>query len=345
MRYSSFFFASLSAFFVPAVGSAFCRTTTCPLPPDFAPSPEACYPQNFAQYCASLSTPAKPLPIWWRNACVSYDLQKNGTRQIAYDTVARTVAGAFAKWTSVTCPANASGASRASIDVRDLGPVDCNQVQYNSDQGNQHVIIFDDDIWPHNDSSNTLGLTTVTYDPETGEIYDADMEINATVPLSVVDPVPPAGYDFESIITHESGHFLGMAHSGDERATMFAHYSPGTSTMRVLTDDDVKGICTIYPPGGARAVDRSVPGANASGQMAEGTCDPTPRHGFSTECATPPSKACIASVGASGGDPRQAGGPAFGALLTASVGLLGLGVRAIRPRRARRHAPRSLTDG
>jgi hypothetical protein len=338
---SSLFFAFLLA---TADARAFCRTTTCPLPPDFTPSPGACYPQDFAHYCASLSTPVKPLPIWWRNACVSYDLQKNGTRQIAYDTVAHTVAAAFAKWTSVSCPTSGS-ASRVSVDVRDLGPVDCNRVQYNSDQGNQHVIIFDDDIWPHNDANNTLGLTTVTYDPETGEMYDADMEINATVPLSIVDPVPPAGYDFESIITHETGHFLGMAHSGDERATMFAHYSPGTSTMRVLTDDDVKGICTIYPPGGIRTVDVSVPGANASGQMPETTCDPTPRHGFSTECASTPSKSCIASVAMSGGDPQRTGEPPSGLWMAAAGGFLGLTLRASRLHRRRRRPPRSRQDG
>jgi hypothetical protein len=340
---SAFLFVSLALLVHAPDAAAFCRTTTCPLPPDFTASPDSCYPQDFAQYCASLSTPAKPLPIWWRNACVSYDLQKNGTRQIAYDTVAKTVAGAFAKWTGVTCATDGSGASRVSVDVRDLGPVDCNRVQYNSDQGNQHVIIFDDDIWPHNDANNTLGLTTVTYDPETGEIYDADMEINATVPLSAVDPVPPAGYDFESIITHESGHFLGMAHSGDERATMYAHYSPGTSTMRVLTDDDVKGICSIYPPGGARMVDVSVPGSN-SGQMPEATCDPTPRHGFSTECASAPSKACISSIAAPGGDRDQAGGPRNNALLSAGVGFAALAVRAAR-RRASRRGQSSRVDG
>src|SRR5262249_51371510 len=151
------------------------------------------------------------------------------------------------------CALSGDAVSRVSIDVRDLGPVSCDQVQYNPDQGNQHVIVFRDDVWPHNDASNTLGLTTVTYDPDSGEIYDADMEINATVPLSTTDPVPAGGYDFESIITHEAGHFLGMAHSGDDRATMFAHYTPGSSTLRVLAADDVAGICSVYRPGGDRS--------------------------------------------------------------------------------------------
>jgi hypothetical protein len=313
--------------------AAFCRTTTCPLPPDFSPSPGACYPDNFAQYCASLSPPAKPFPIWWPNACVSYDIVRSGTRQIAFDTVSQIISAAFAKWTGVTCPSDGSGPSRVSIDVRDLGPVDCGMVQYNSDQGNQHVIIFDDDVWPHNDANNTLGLTTVTFNPDTGEIYDADMEINATVPLSVVTPVPPNGYDFESIVTHESGHFLGMAHSGDQRATMFAHYAPGSSTLRVLTDDDVKGICSIDRPDGTRSVDPSVD-AGANGSVREAICDPTPRHGFSSQCATVPSKACAASIAPAGGGPSGSGRRIPGASV-AGVGLLGIGLLVVRRRRAR----------
>ncbi len=310
----------------------FCRTTTCPLPAYFSPTVDACYPDGFAAYCRSLPTPAKTLPIWWASACVSYDLQRNGTRQIAYDTVSRIVAAAFAKWTGTTCATGGTDASRVSINVRDLGPVDCNLVQYNTDQPNQHAILFHDDIWPYEDANNTLGLTTVTFDPETGEIYDADMEINATVPLSVGDPVPPTGYDFDSIVTHEAGHFLGMAHSGDDRATMFAHYSPGTSTMRVLADDDVNGICTIYPPGGARSVDPSVLGANKAGLIGEAACDPTPRHGFSTECATSSkTTTCTASIGTTGAPPRSS---RYLGLLGSAAALAGLAFRTRRRRRA-----------
>jgi hypothetical protein len=295
----------------------------CPLPADFSPQPDACVPGDFTSWCASLSPPAKPIPVWWSSACVSYDIQKDASKQVPYDVADRLFATAFAKWTSIDCAGSEKYATgRVSIDVRDLGPVACNQVQYNQDQGNQHVIIFHDDVWPHNDSNNTLGLTTITYDPDTGEIYDADMEINGTVPLTVGDPVPRDGYDFESIITHESGHFLGMAHSGDERATMYAHYALGTTTMRELSADDVGGLCTIYLPDGARVVDRSVT-PDGSGRIPEAACDPTPRHGFSTQCApASKSKGCdVSGSGASGGGGSLAVGAALALAACAGIGI------------------------
>ena len=225
-----------------------------------------------------------PLPIWWRNACVSYDIQQDASAQVPYDVAVQSFATAFAKWTAAACP----GGGHPSVAVDNLGQVACDDVHYNDNttgQGNQHVIIFRDKTWPHaGDMNNTLGLTTVTYDPDTGEVYDADMEINSTVALTVAGPVPSNGTDFLSIITHEAGHFLGMAHSNDDLATMYAHYQPGTTSMRNLTADDTMGICTIYPPGGERTVD---PRVADGGVVAEDSCDPTPRHGFQSACVDP----------------------------------------------------------
>jgi MYXO-CTERM domain-containing protein len=315
---------------VAAPAHAYCRTTTCGLPPGFAPSEGSCYPDDFVQRCAALNPPVKVLPVYWANACISYDIQQNASVQVPYADASQLFAAAFAKWTSTTCAS--AGGGRVSIDVKDLGPVACDEVQYNSNQGNQHVIIFHDDVWPHDDSSNTLGLTTITFDPDTGEIYDADMEINSTpeVPLSLGDP-PPDGYDFQSIIQHETGHFFGMAHSGDPNATMLARYTPGTTSMRTLSSDDTAGICSIYLPDGNRAVDPSVA---APGTLMEAACDPTPRHGFQSECAQPVSSSTC-SLGAAPGGPPGEEHPLFegGALLS-----LALAASLRRRRRARAEA-------
>ena len=297
----------------PGAAHAFCRTTTCALPASFSPSEASCYPQNFvdseshfwsdfASYCESLDPPESLFPVWWRNACVSYDLQKNASVAVPYDVASQIVATAFQQWTSVVCAPDSAGATQLGIQVTDLGPVDCNQVQYNSDQGNQHVILFCDKQFPCDsnadaataaDSGNTLGLTTVTFDADTGEIFDADTEINTTVPISTTTPVPDGFHDLASIITHEMGHFLGLAHSADQSATMWATNQEGTNSMATLAADDIQGICTIYPSDKTRAV---APLFSASGFIASDACDPTPRHGFQSVCAQPQKFGCAVAA-------------------------------------------------
>ena len=260
---------------------AFCRTTTKSVDPSFSPTPESpCWTAG--------------LPLYWKNRCVGYSMQKDASRSIAFNAAADAMTTAFTRWSAVSCP-TASGSGQVSIDIRYLGPVACGKVQYNQDVGNANVIVFRDDVWPHNDANNTLGLTTVTYNPQTGEMYDADMEINtAQQAISITDPVPQDGFDFSSIVTHEAGHFLGLAHSQDARATMYAHYKQGSSNMRYLAADDVSAICQVYPPDGTRA--------SSSGSVAAAACDPTPRHGYSGDCAplTSASKGC--GVGPVNGD-------------------------------------------
>jgi hypothetical protein len=83
-------------------------------------------------------------------------------------------------------------------------------------------------------------------------------------------------FDLLSIVTHETGHFQGMAHSANPEATMWPSYTPGTISLRQLSPDDEAGICAIYPA-----------------TPTNSDCEPTPRHGFSPLCAaeqpSPPS--------------------------------------------------------
>jgi hypothetical protein len=302
------------AFAAPA--RAFCRTTTATLPADYDPS-QGCYDAGRV--------------LWWRNACVGYSLQENASRQVTLAQAEQAIATAFAKWTGTACPGDDAGVSRVSIDVRDEGPVVCDKIQYNQTAPNQHVILFHDDVWPYDDAYNTLALTTVTFDPDTGELYDADMEINSTpgVPLTVSGPVPPGGYDFEAIVTHETGHFLGMAHSPDTRATMYARYVQGSTAMRDLAEDDVAGICSAYPPDGTRTTSVGDP-------VPEGVCDPTPRHGFSTQCA-PPAKGCSAQIGLGLGEAGANDLSAAVLLLTAACARAWRGASRRRARGAASH--------
>ncbi|MDF2696042.1 MAG: hypothetical protein K0S65_4425 [Labilithrix sp.] len=243
-------------------------------------------------------------------------MQREASRKISYEDAANTLSTAFTRWTGATCPTDGSGRSRTSIDVRDLGPAECGNVEYKSGVANQNVIVFRDETWKYGKS--VLGLTTVVYNPETGEIYNADMEINTLDmdPLAVRDPVAPDAYDFASVVTHEAGHFLGIAHSEVPGSTMYARYDQGQTSMRNLSPDDIAAICTVYRPDGDRAV--------LDGKITQAPqCDPTPRGGYSSQCQEKKT-GCTAST--SPAKPTEAG----------VVGALAIGAAWLARRRTRR---------
>jgi hypothetical protein len=265
--------------------------------------------------------------LYWKNRCVGYSLQKDASRQVPLDKATQVAAEAFASWSAAPCSTGSP-----SIQAFDEGPVDCSLVQYNSDQPNQHVIVFRDDAWPYDDPNNTLALTTITFDATDGEIFDADMEINSHDHTIVADPpASPPAYDLPSILTHEAGHFLGLAHSTDATAVMYTFYRPGVAS---LASDDVAGICSIDVPDGTRST--------SNGPLQADTCDPTPRHGFSTECAGANPEAGVENeAGGSQESQGGAGGCSVGVLGGAESPVLG-GVVVAAVAFARRRRRRSL---
>lgn len=246
---------------------AFCRTTTCD-------------PNDPKEHCAvdADNCVTDGFPLIWQSSCVTVGVQKMGspTNGFSYDAVADVVTQAFGTWMNAKC-----GSGHPSIDVQMIGPVECGLSEYNSKVGNANIVLFREDEWPYAGAANAIGLTTTRFDTKTGDLWDADIELNGvTQQLSIGDPI--VADDLLSVLTHEGGHFLGLSHSLDPTATMRAIYDPRTDgdTFRDLAPDDVRGICAIYPP------DRTPQTTSCEN-----------RHGFSGDCGAdqpPPeeSKGC-----------------------------------------------------
>src|ERR1700752_944994 len=116
-------------------------------------------------------------------------------------------------------------------------------------------------VTPENETFNsaaTTGRTRVFFDPETGNIAEADITINprpraedGTELLFSTDGTPGT-YDLEATFTHEIGHLLGLDHSAVLSSTMQARQAfNGTFglpafTERTLTEDDRQKVLSLY---------------------------------------------------------------------------------------------------
>lgn len=220
------------------------------------------------------------VPLFWPSQCVGYSVQKDASSQVDLATVQALAAEAFATWAGADC----GEGEHPTISAEDLGPVTCSELAYDPDTKNANIITFRDDDWPYK-QNGILALTTVTYALDTGKIRDADMELNsAGAKFTTGDEID---VDLLSILTHEAGHFLGLAHAKDPEATMRADYPPKSDTLRTLGQDDITGICAVYPPDAPR-----------------GACDPEPINGLGDTCAASvddEDAGCNASGGMSSG--------------------------------------------
>jgi hypothetical protein len=152
---------------------------------------------------------------------------------------------AFEEWSSVDC-----GNGHPSIQVQSVGSVETREPFscIAMPSLNLNVWMLSDKIGDSvvtSQSGATAGITHPSFVKSTGEIFDADVELNALW-LLVQDPKVLRDH-LRIVATHEAGHVLGLAHSRHEDALMYRNYA--VSDERKPTADDVKGICDLYPPG------------------------------------------------------------------------------------------------
>lgn len=234
----------LSATLVAPRASAFCRTMTCELdtaPSEQCPRDDGC--ERDQRCCATVG-----MPLHWANPCLDFAVQLDGSALLGLDAdrLAEVMLAAFERWQRVTCPGGGTPGFRARL----AGFVTCDEAQTVCDRapGNVRLIVARDGVWPH--SPGQLALTTPTALLESGELIDTDMELN-THPVAVSvsgEPGTPGFEALENIVTHEVGHFLGLAHSDDQDALMYFAYMSSRPTDELLGADDVAGICAIFPP-------------------------------------------------------------------------------------------------
>jgi Matrixin len=232
---------------VASEANAFCRQSTCadrirrtcPIfeePDNCTEVEEKC--ERDAAGCI-----IEGFPLHRKSTCLSFAVAYGnatnfGIRDNEFDAL---VLSAFQKWRDVDC----GGGQKPGFSISSLGLVHTDRAYYCS------ATSLNANTWilarPWERDPALLGYETSTSSIETGEIYDADVELNVDKLLKDF-PGQDKAEVLLAVVTHEAGHFLGLAHSADPKAVMYEAYSRTGLATRALTADDIAGICAIFPP-------------------------------------------------------------------------------------------------
>jgi hypothetical protein len=232
--------------FSPAA-AAYCRkTTNAPSDPSYDPSATGVCGDG-----------PHALPLYWAHPCIEYRITV-ADDLVEADTMTQArareiVHRAAAAWEGARCDGAAGGPRIRLVDVADARCATAterttNEVRFVATpaQGAQ-LAVTDVSLGP--DNGAILGATT--------RIFDVIATLGATP-----DETDPK---VEYIVRHELGHFLGLAHSEDTGAVMYARFQGGTDA---LTEDDRRAICDAYDPQAPTGAGcRAAPGGPVHGRV------------------------------------------------------------------------------
>ena len=190
--------------------------------------------QTCSTYGATKCRPGEtPKPIEWPVRCVRYVVNEGGSEDLGGDdagqiseTTLALVRESFLRW-------NRENADCGAFTMEFGGTVDAKRAAFDPDaglEGNENLVAWRDETWPYNETS--YALTSVSYSAESGRIEDVDIEFNgvgyefADLDASRVGE-ENSRVDFRNTLTHEIGHFVGLAHTEVREAYTHGRAPPG----------------------------------------------------------------------------------------------------------------------
>jgi uncharacterized protein (TIGR03382 family) len=197
-------------------------------------------------------------PLSWHKMPIQYAIDAKGLGEYFKNNPAlgkessefAAIELAFKTWSSVLCPSG----GLVGLTLQPLGYVTDKTpgTDETCDNCNTNLITFVTDKSKWTRPSTELAVALPVWRDLSGQIFDADILINAAhFTLSTQSQnVDDIKWDIQNAVTHEVGHLLGLDHTEDTKATMYARVDEKDISMRTLKDDDIAGICAIYPPVG-----------------------------------------------------------------------------------------------
>jgi hypothetical protein len=233
-------------------------------------------------------------PVAWDVTPVPYAVNRAASDDLTLDQVTPAIDLAFATWTGPSCSA---------LAVTDVGPTDVRARPHDG----TNVVVWEETGWTtFGFPASAIGVTQTELAGSAGgtwSITGADMQLNGEGYTWVLEGgmMGSTTVDVQSVVTHESGHYLGLLHpceaTGFDGApvcgplldpgaapTMYPAYTG--MGQRTLEADDVDGICFLYPRAGCETT------RCADGERCDGA-----EH---CVAVTPPPGGCCAASGARG---------------------------------------------
>jgi MYXO-CTERM domain-containing protein len=194
-----------------------------------------------------------PKGVYWLPRTVEYAIDvKGGDDHVSgpdgppQDVIDAIEAGAEA-WNEVGC-SEFTLVNRGVVDVdaevaavNDCSGALANGLRICAKDRTNHIVWVDD--WQY--SGAIYALTSTTFNVATGEISDADIELNDR--WTFATDSDPNHTDLQNTMTHEFGHFVGFDHNDDPESTMYFTAPEFETRKRTLEPLDEAGMCEVYP--------------------------------------------------------------------------------------------------
>ncbi len=215
-----------------------------------------------AAFVCTTGMKATFISIHWNTRRVAWAIQAPGSLTVDPETAKDLIQSSFRAWSEPRCT-DLSFEFRGVVGL-EVPLESLSQVRFIHENWQSDGDITRD--------ARAVALTTMHYEAATGIIRYGVIEVNE------IDPATPradgftfadaaiscpdtAAMDLRAVLTHEVGHFIGLAHTDkvlddhdqpltlDRQPTMTASVLPCDIWFRTLEVDDLEGLCTIYPEG------------------------------------------------------------------------------------------------
>lgn len=177
----------------------------------------------------NVKTNSSGAELHWVDRDVEFSLNTDGAHELSPEAVEDMVAASAQQWNMV------DGSHMSLLYQGDSAR------HGDSETDATNVIFFEDD-WP---LAEELLAVTYVWSMSDGEITAFDMAVN-TRDHEWATSGDVERHDLMNTITHEFGHAVGVDHSEDAYASMFATSETGEVVKRDVSPDDMEAVRHLY---------------------------------------------------------------------------------------------------